>query len=225
MSSYWNDACQYGPPFYNKEDKEKLATRVRGGDVCARERFVLSFMLYCEKLAYKYTVVFPWIEKEDLAQIGMLTVLECMGQAMQKYDDPFPYIVVAVRHEIAQYCRFQSGLIRIPETRDKNGNYIHSPYCMEDINEELEIVEESAQRDYSNLYQAIEKLKGRTKEVICRHYGLCGYAPESLPMISMVISSGTSKSMAGSYQAQALKQLRKHLISAEKSNAKETVSR
>lgn len=226
---YWNDAIQHGLLCYDTEEKRALADRVRAGSALAREQLALNFLLYCEKLAYKYSQIYkgiyPRIEYEEMAQIGMLAVLESMDQAVHKYDDPFPYIIVSVRRKMALYCRYQSGLIRIPETLDEGGRPIYPPYKMVSIGAfaDAEDDEESIlfsllndnsikhlQQDYRQLYQAIEKLKGRTKEVICRRYGLLGYTPCSLPIISMIITNGRSKTMAGSYQAQGIKQLRKH---------------
>lgn len=227
--TYWNNAIQHGLLCYDTEEKRALADRVRAGSALAREQLALNFLLYCEKLGYKYSQIYngiyPRIEHSDLAQIGMLTVLESMDQAVHKYDDPFPYIIVSVRRKMAQYCRYQSGLIRIPETLDEDGRPIYPPYKMVSIgafadgDEDEEKILFSplnddsirySQQDYRQLYQAIEKLKGRTKEVICRRFGLIGYARSSLPIISMIITGGRSKTLAGSYQAQALKQLRKH---------------
>jgi DNA-directed RNA polymerase specialized sigma subunit len=153
------------------------------------------------------------VEYEDLFQMAVLAVLRVMDQALEKYEDPYSYIFLAVQRELAEYCLWRSHLIRMPETRDEHGGALYEPYEMVDVDcaiEEAGPLDEQ-DRDYATLYEAVEKLSGRYKTVIEMRFGLSGHAPTSLWNVSNAITDGKSKTAAGPYQSQALRKLHKYL--------------
>lgn len=193
-------------------EREALASRVRTGDRQSREKMICAFLRYCEKLAYRYSEMFAHVAYEDIFQEAIRVVMETMEQAIAKYDDPFPYIFLSVRREIIRYCLFDSHLIRIPETLE-NGKAKYEPYQCEELDpftETLEALEDEQDTHmHHHLYEAIERLQGRYRQVIEMRFGLNGNPTTPLETISMTISGGKTKSMAGSYQKLALQKLRK----------------
>lgn len=200
----------------SKEEKLHLALLARAGDSQAREKIIFGILLYCEKLAYRYAQMYQHmshrIEYADLFQMAILHALETLDQALATHADPFPYLVVSIRRELIEYCLYRAHLIRMPETRTKDGKPAHEPYSMESISEDDCLAEPRAEPydAYPSLYVALGKLRGRALETIKRHFGIDGPA-ESLPVISRALTGGASSTMAGSYQRYALKILRREM--------------
>lgn len=201
----------------SKQERIDLANAVRVKDAKAREKMILSFLRYCETKAYRYSQMYRHIphrvEYEDLFQMAVLTVLRVMDQALEKYEDPYSYIFLAVQRELVEYCLWRSHLIRMPETRDEHGGALYDPYEVVDLNDALELEMQAGgqNQDYTTLYEAVEQLSGRFKTVIEMRFGLGGYAPTSLWDVSNAITDGKSKTAAGPYQSQALRKLHKYL--------------
>ncbi len=175
---------------------------------------ICAFLRYCEKLAYRYSEMFAHVAYEDIFQESVCIVMEIIDQALAKYDDPFPYIFLSVRREIMQYCLFKSHLIRVPETLE-GGKARYMPFQYEEIDlftDTLETLEDKHDTDvHHKLYEAIERLQGRYRQVIELRFGLNGNPSTSLETISGIISQGKTKTMAGRYQKLALQKLRKAL--------------
>lgn len=220
--TYRNTALQHGI-LLEREEKEKAVLDAKAGSKEARERLVLSLFRFCEDVAYQYTSKYQEdtrIEHADLAQIAVLTILECMDLALARCSNAkavYAYLAKAVYYEIAEHCAFRRGLIRIPETHTREGRAICSHYFVQEIDDYLQETltgenrQQPEERDYTQLYQAIDRLKGRHRETIILRYGLYDHEPLPFECISLVITQGKSKSMAGNYHKWALEKLRKML--------------
>lgn len=200
-----------------REAKAALVARLRAGERAARDELICAFLRYCEALAYRYSAMYAGrVEYEDLFQIAALKIVETLDQALARYTDPCPYLVVAARREVVEHCLWRAYLVRIPETRDAQGRAVYKPLHLEPLEaaEEVEgpaLPATSAAREHERLRSAVASLTGRYRQVIELRFGLAGNAPAPLEAISLAISAGRTKTMAGSYQRLALDKLRKYM--------------
>lgn len=219
--AYRNIALQHGI-LLEREEKEKVVHDAKAGSKEARERLVLSLFRFCEDVAYQYSSKYQEdtrIEHADLAQIAVLTILECMDRALAQCSNAksvYAYLAKAVYYEIAEHCAFRRGLIRIPGTHTREGRAIYSHYFVQEIDDYLQETltenrQQSEERNYTRLYQAIDRLKGRHRDAIILRYGLYEHEPLSFEHMSLVLSNGKSKTMGGNYHKWAIEKLRKML--------------
>lgn len=208
-----------------QHEREALADMARDGHQHAREDLIRALYRFCEKRAYRYNEMFfcrAGSFYEDIYQEGVAAGVAALDQALGKYADPMPYLFRAAANEMVEFCVFRNHLIRIPETR-KNESAAHAPHQVKYLSafteneletlfpEEYRPVEQGTQM-HQKLYAAVDRLRGRYKTVVEMRFGLNGQPVSSLETVSLHISGGKTKGMAGSYQSQALRKLRGALL-------------
>ncbi len=209
---YRQDAMQQSMVI-SDEQKNALVHRARAGDEAAREEIILSFVRYCAALAARYTRTYAWasprIEYLDLAQMGMLTVIQTLDRALQQ-EKPFLYLVVTVRNEISDYCLSHTSLITTPEVHTPDRPFFprkevvsldtpiseDGPDTVGDLLAAPTPTEgDDPQEKYRRLYEAVERLPEKRRHIVKRHWGLqC--APESLNAIGRRSGAYTQHSRA-----------------------------
>lgn len=233
---YRKDIAQV--PRYTKADEAAFVERARSGDEQARHNLILSRIGYITFLARKYANISQAhphrVEFLDLVQLGNLTALERLDKALAS-PNPIGYLNKAVAGAMIDYARIQ--ISSIPTGKHHNGErmpviYVESldappPASGDSGHREYEeafvdrLVAETClpqpEEDYEPLYQAIETLPEKHREVIKRHYGF-GCAPETLNRIGIDILRASGRDMsrvrsghAPKYERSALKQLKRAL--------------
>ncbi len=187
------------------EHEQDLVRRAQAGDAQARHDIIVSLTSYCERLARRYMAAYRWasprLEADDLAQLGLLTALECLDKALV-CDHPYPYLVVAVRHEMYEYCCAHASLITTPQVHTDRPAYprmgtisLDKPLTPGEPATLVDVLPEPVQVAHEEpkhpaLHQAVADLPKRQQETIRRHYGFDG-PPESLNSISLSMATST----------------------------------
>jgi DNA-directed RNA polymerase specialized sigma24 family protein len=213
---YWYDAVTYGHRL-SPEEEDALLERARAGNLQARQDICQCLFGWCAALAARYARAYDWayprIEFQDLAQLGVLTMLSVMDQALSS-PSPFGYIRVAVRRAIIQYCPTHVSLITTPtiprrEHRKKPIRVISLDKPIEDKDGDTytladfladSLMELPPGKEYPLLDSFIDALPPQQRETILRHYGLREHHPETLLGIAKergVIFSSVWGSYAG----------------------------
>lgn len=207
----------YGITPPSEEERRGYAVQAKEGNQDARQAVILTMYHLVASIAHKYASGYAWtgrIDYEDVAQVGMLTVVERLDAALEA-DEPYGYLTVAARTQMARYCHHNASPIRTP--RRGSVKEAHRPFQRVErleavidqetgltLAETLQAPSETAvaHRDATPLYAALQALPERHREVIVRHYGLFDQGPE--PFISIERERGFR---AKAYHTAALHQL------------------
>lgn len=229
LSDYHQQAVASGR-FLTTHEKDQLVARARAGDAQARSDIILNFWRPCYLLALRYSRAYAWasprLDGEELAQEGMLFVAKTVDMALTKYT-PFSYLYKVVRWEMQEYCQVHCSLIttplshvpHIPQPSSWDMLSLDTPVTGKDATLTLADVlpdtrppYQDDEAQYQPLYEAIEQLSPRQREVLKRHYGL-GYCPESLNAIGWSLTKGvtTRPTLANIAKRRALDTLRPRL--------------
>ena len=135
-------------------------------------------------------------------------------------DNPCAYLFTIAKVTIMSYCMEHTSLITKsrysqqpnPSTGSLNTPiYPDSEIMLLDCLTAPEPEEESEAQDYTRLYQALDTLPERDREVLTRHYGLQGRPAESLYQLSREISANPGPKSSAAYliEYRALARLRR----------------
>lgn len=190
------------------EEEKRLRAGMPGGEI------ISEMQRYCAQLSIKYGNLNTWrVESVDLTQVGMIAVLESMEDAQAKYADPLPYLKVAARHAIIHHCLYDSHLIRVPRCHN-TPNTPHLFFALEHA-ADVQQPPQQQNRDYQNLYQAIERLPRQQRRYVETRYGLNGNPETSLESVSLILTNGKSRLAGTSYARAAFKSLKRILAEQE----------
>lgn len=188
---YFRDIAQY-PSNLTREQESALIESARKGHTAARELIVLSCIAYVIKVASRYfqTLATHHDEFLDLISVGHLEVVQMLDIALTK-QNCFSYLYMRAKFAIRKHSYFYSDLIVRAESSDRKTQV------------SLDVLQESAfdlpqsaispTEDITNeaLFEAINSLTEKQREVMIRHYGLFGQPEEQLPDIDRIdVSSG-----------------------------------
>ncbi len=194
----------------SQEQKSALILRARDGDREARDLFILSFLRYCNALAAQRKT----FEQEDLVHEMILAALSAYERALFA-KNPFAYMIRVIQWNLTEYCEVHVSAIKTPQSHEERAKRPvpipvdrFSPILEEILIESCNPLE---QRDYTVLYQALERLTPTQRDVIYCRFGLAGHAPESFGEIAK--RQGKSNSVIANNQRYALDKLRRLLES------------
>jgi RNA polymerase sigma factor (sigma-70 family) len=207
-----------------QERVEQLIPRARAGEH-VREEILLAFQPLLVALAKRFLISLQqrgqvMVEVDDLLQSANMALLLAFDTALKR-DDPYLYLLQAVRYTLNDYTRGHASTYSQCETLPTIS--LDKPLTEDGITlaDLLAAPEERAkdtenahqarrEHQYSLLHQAIASLPEKQRLVIERHYGFSGQA-EPLNMLNEALSR---KSHVAYYHHQkALAQLRRLLTS------------
>jgi RNA polymerase sigma factor (sigma-70 family) len=210
-------------PRLNQEQERELAGRARAGDAQARASVIESCLRYVAFIAARYKRYVHHDDYLDLVGVGNLAVVENVEKALTM-DNPQAYLFVLARLAIVDYCVTRATLItksRYTLAPDPSISSLDAPICQESDATMLDLIaapeaeqkQEQEEQDYTSLYEALNILPERYREVLTRHYGLYGHPAESLYEMSRQLSAkpGPKSSAAYLIEYRALARLRSQL--------------
>ena len=196
------------PPPLSKEDEIKYVEKSMKGDIEARNILIEHNLRLVVFLAKKYENT--KIDLEDLVSIGTIGLIK--GVNTYKLDKNIKLATYASRcidNEILMYLRktkkkrteisFEDSL-----SFDADGNELH----LEDVlGTEPDIVTKNLEDslDRKTLYQEVNKLKGRDKEIIEYRYGLNGKKEMTQKEVATLM--GISQSYISRIEKKVIKKL------------------
>jgi RNA polymerase sigma factor (sigma-70 family) len=200
-------------PRLTREQEADLVQRARIGDPFAREELITSCLNYIGFIANWYARYVHHDDYLDLVGIGNLTVVENLDRALTK-DNPCAYLRKTVKTVVINYCITHASLVTRPTYgKPTYTQSLNTPVYSNTLTQEPVVVQESPV--YSWLYQALERLPKRDREVLTRHYGLYNSPVESLYEMSRRMSRSVKGSIAYLTEYRALRRLRKLLAQQE----------
>ncbi len=206
-------------PRLTSEEERELRDRAREGDRQARARLIESCLRYMAFIAARYRRYVYHDDYLDLVGVGNLAVVENVEKALMM-DNPCAYLSVIARLAIIDYCMTSASLIiksRYTHTPDPYTGSLDAPIyqdCEATLLDQIAAPEqEQAEQDYTQLYEAIDTLPEKHREVLTRHYGLYGRQAESLYEMSREMSANPGPKSSAAYliEYRALARLRSQL--------------
>lgn len=201
------------PPPLSKEEETKLVTEATNGSIEARNKLIEHNLRLVVFLAKRYENT--KVDLEDLVSIGTIGLIK--GVNTYKLDKNIKLATYASRcidNEILMYLRktkkkrteisFEDSL-----SFDADGNELH----LEDVlGTEADIVTKRLEDelDKSILYQEVNKLKGRDKEIIEYRYGLNG--KKELTQKEVASLMGISQSYISRIEKKVIKKLKNIIV-------------
>ena len=201
------------PPPLSKEEEIKLVTESNNGSMEARNKLIEHNLRLVVFLAKRYENT--KVDLEDLVSIGTIGLIK--GVNTYKLDKNIKLATYASRcidNEILMYLRktkrkrteisFEDSL-----SFDADGNELH----LEDVlGTDVDIVTKKLEDelDKTILYQEVNKLKGRDKEIIEYRYGLNG--KKELTQKEVAALMGISQSYISRIEKKVIKRLKSIIV-------------
>ena len=201
------------PPPLSKEEEIKLVSEANDGDIEARNKLIEHNLRLVVFLAKRYENT--KVDLEDLVSIGTIGLIK--GVNTYKLDKNIKLATYASRcidNEILMYLRktkkkrteisFEDSL-----SFDADGNELH----LEDVlGTDADIVTKRLEDelDKTILYQEVNKLKGRDKEIIEYRYGLNG--KKELTQKEVATLMGISQSYISRIEKKVIKKLKNIIV-------------
>ena len=201
------------PPPLSKEEEIELVGKSMNGDIGARNKLIEHNLRLVVFLAKRYENT--KVDLEDLVSIGTIGLIK--GVNTYKLDKNIKLATYASRcidNEILMYLRktkkkrteisFEDSL-----SFDADGNELH----LEDVlGTEPDIVTKKLEDelDKTILYQEVNKLKGRDKEIIEYRYGLNG--KKELTQKEVATLMGISQSYISRIEKKVIKKLKSIIV-------------
>lgn len=205
------------------EQEQALLQRVRQGDLLARDQLVttvfLSYVHYwaCRLLRYCRS---HRLEYLDLIQVGNLTVVERLAEALDK-ENPIGWLRAMARYAMLAYCARYSSLVVTPLTHWKQ------PLAVDSLDVAIQAEEgvwyadvlaspatcetgEDHASAFPQLYEALELLSNEQREVIYQYYGL-GDQPRISTLRAVQTSTEDGTSMSTGYAMTAHRKILRRL--------------
>jgi len=201
------------------EKEWEIIRRAQEGNKEARTALMKSCLNYVGCIAAWHARYVFHDEYLDLVGIGNAEVVERFDEALTM-ENPGAYLRGRAKYAIIYYCFNRSSLIPTPWFARKRFSItsLDNPVYSDTLSQEPVVAEE--QTDYSLLYEALEQLPSRYREVLIKHYGLYGRPVESLYQMSRQMSTSVKGSMAYLIEYRALKLLRELLTKGGKDHPK-----
>jgi RNA polymerase sigma factor (sigma-70 family) len=208
-------------PRLTPEQEREVADRARAGDEQACARVMENCLRYVAFIAARYKRYAHHDDYLDLVGIGNLAVVEHLEKALAM-DNPCAYLFVTAKLAIINHCMTRASLItksRYAHAPDHYTTSLDAPISQDsdvtmlDLLAAPEVEQERAERDYTHLYEALDSLPERYREVLTRHYGLYGRPAESLYEMSRELSANPGPKSCTAYliEYRALARLRQQL--------------
>ncbi len=216
VEQYRSDVSQF--PRLTRSQEAALVCRARQGDKQAKDELVHICLRYVSLVASRYTCYVQHEEYLDLVSVGNLAIVECLEKALTA-ENPVAYLYGVAKLAIRSYCYKHSQLIT--QVRGKQFVWVdsleapigNSQQCLAD---QLVAPAQEAQQqpaDFTALYEAISTLTPKQREVVLRHFGLDGDAPESIVVLSRRLSTANANGMlARNRYNLAIRSLRRKLL-------------
>lgn len=201
------------PPPLSKEEEIELVGKSMNGDIDARNKLIEHNLRLVVFLAKRYENT--KVDLEDLVSIGTIGLIK--GVNTYKLDKNIKLATYASRcidNEILMYLRktkkkrteisFEDSL-----SFDADGNELH----LEDVlGTDADIVTKKLEDelDKTILYQEVNKLKGRDKEIIEYRYGLNG--KKELTQKEVASLMGISQSYISRIEKKVIKKLKSIIV-------------
>ena len=206
-----SDAEVYPPPL-SAEEERTCFSKMKNGDMYAREKLIRHNMRLVAHIVKKYYTLSK--NHDDLISIGTIGLIKAIDSFKPETGTRFAtYAGKCLQNEILMYFRGQKKLqneVSINEVldTDKEGNpltyidIISVPDTIaEDINRKLQI---------ENAFAAVKKeLSDREKKIIVLRYGLNGRTPKTQREVSEML--GISRSYVSRIEKAALSKIRKKM--------------
>lgn len=212
-------------PRLTQEEESELKERARAGDEQARASLIESCLHYVAFIAARYKRYIHHDDYLDLVGVGNLAIVEYAEKALTM-DNPCAYLFAIAKTTIITYCMTRASLITKSRYTCSPDAYIESLDAPLYQDSEATLLDrlaapetepeeepESKESDYTSLYNALETLPERHREVLIRHYGLHGHTAESLYEMSRELSANPGPKSCAAYliEYRALARLRKQL--------------
>ena len=194
----------YQIPRLTPQEEAAIMVRAKAHDPEAKEALILCCLRYVAHIATHYAHYAKHDEYLDIVGVGNLAVMETLENALTKRD-PKGFLFMTAKWTMISYCFYRSSLM--PRWNNKREaidcislddsepweRSLYETLAAEPISP---VAYEVAAHDYERLYQAIQLLSDKLRQVILRHYGLDGKPQESLTAISYQLSPNPKGTIA-----------------------------
>lgn len=206
-------------PRFTQEEERELRDRARAGDEQARSSLIENCLRYVAYISARYKRFVHHDDYLDLVGVGNLAVVEYAEKALAM-DSPCAYLFTVAKYAIINYCMTHASLITKSRDYDAPDPYtgsLDTPIYQDSNTTLLDLLATPeptrAERDYTGLYEALDTLPERYRNVLIRHYGLCGHQAESLYEMSRAMSENPGPKSCAAYliEYRALARLRQRL--------------
>lgn len=156
-----------------KEEMENIFKKIQNGDMEAR-KFVIEnnmrLLMLVAKQYYNET-----IELDDLINVGAVGLIKAVDSYDIEKNILFStYASKCIQNEILMYLRKENKYINVLSLETKYVNKNEKEFTLHDL---LSTSEDAVSEDYDKyeeykaLYQIIDSLKGREKEIVTLYFG------------------------------------------------------
>lgn len=196
-----------------QEEQEAVVARARAGDQQARDLLLCSCLSFIFHRGWRYKDDIRHNDLMDLISVGNLAMVEALEKALYA-DNPIKYLMSVGAYAIT-HCVFHNSPMITRGYRTVETPVVSlEEFSNSDLSYEggIGVVDESDRREperHISLYQALDQLTEKQREVVVRHVGLEEHAPTALKQISREL--GLEKSAAQDRWQGGLKRLKKLL--------------
>ncbi len=203
-----------------KEQQDALITQARAGDQEAREVLLCSCLSFVFYRGWRYKDDIRHDDPMDLVSVGNLAMLEVLEKALYA-DNPIKYLISHGAYAIAHYVFYDGPMIKRGRRHEVTPvASLDAELGQTDLtyNDVLGMIDESDRSDveeknYADLYQALDRLTGNQRHVVMKHFGLDD-APESLAEVGRTMAINPES--AWKHWKAARKRLKKLLEPSER---------
>ncbi len=200
------------PPSLSKKEEDELMKKYKEGDSEARNTLIERNLRLVAYVAKKYTKENK--ESEDLISIGTIGLIKAVNTFNSDKNIRFAtYAVRCIENEILMVLRSEKKLVNEvsleePIGKDSEGNEISLIDVLADENGDVfsEVMKNINQK---KLYEAIEYLTPREKEIIILRYGLKN--GKAIPQREIAKKFKISRSYVSRLEKKALEKLLYHI--------------
>ncbi len=207
MLGYFGNMNSF-PPSLTKKEEEELILKMEAGDNEARNTLIERNLRLVAYVAKKYNKENK--ETDDLISIGTIGLIKAVNTFKSNKNIRFAtYAVRCIENEILMVMRSEKKLVNEvsleePIGKDSEGNEISLIDVIADENGDVfsEVMKNINQK---KLYNAIEKLTPREKEIIILRYGLRN--GKAIPQREIAKKFKISRSYVSRIEKKALEKL------------------
>lgn len=208
-------------PRLNQEEERELRDSARAGNGQARSSLIENCLRYVTYIAARYRRYVHHDDYLDLVGMGNLAIVEHAEKALTM-NNPYAYLFIVAKYTIIEYCMTHASLVTKSRDYDAPNPYTGSLDAPIDQNCDITLLDllaapeaepAPADQDYTRLYEALDTLPEKYRQVLIRHYGLHGCQAESLYKMSQEMSANPGPKSCTAYliEYRALARLRQHL--------------
>jgi DNA-directed RNA polymerase specialized sigma subunit len=208
------------------EEVQRFVDRARQGDMWARHKLVEFFLPIIGRVARRHISRCYHLELLDIIQAGVEELLLHLDRAL-RHPNPLGYLSVTIDKQLLWFIQRHDSMIETPTHA-----LFHSIASLDaPVNDDAMIVladilpapaggDTVSERDYAELYRALDQLSEDQRLVLARRYGLFCQAPISQAELAYEwfpdLSSRDARVKMGCIEISALRALKRALVAPER---------